>query len=251
MPLTEQMNQLPKRIEPCPLIEVACALRFDSSLPPDAVFGATFREMNKIAGPATPLGILRLPSNVRQTDPNLIDQPHYRYNKDGYATQIGPHLLSISKTGEYPGWDGYFNAVKARIDVMGAAGITNVTRMALRYINYFEADVFDFTKLAVCMDGKPFPYKTENPGIVFTIQKRFKQKVRIEKDVEVQFQGPDGLPTGIKRKGSIIDIDTFISMPNGALTGFDQFLQDAHNDEKELFYELVNDRFMQGVKANY
>ena len=94
---------LPKGIDPCPIKEAIIEIRFESVLPPDAVFGVVYNELKDIYKTPEPLPIMQLPASVRDQDKNLHFQPYYRIKRDNFLLQIGPQMLSLAVTA-YSTW---------------------------------------------------------------------------------------------------------------------------------------------------
>jgi uncharacterized protein (TIGR04255 family) len=68
--------KLPKKISPCPIVEAIIEIRFDASLPGDAIFGIIYNMLKDEYTNLEKLPILELPDAIRTTDPNLMYSPH-------------------------------------------------------------------------------------------------------------------------------------------------------------------------------
>ena len=114
---------LPKQINPCPIYEAVVEIRFNSSLPSDAVFGVVYNQLKDSYQNNEQLPILQIPELVRNNDPNLKFQPYYKLKRDNYVIQIGPHVLSLSVTdNSYTTWEDYFSEIQ---NVFGRVGELN------------------------------------------------------------------------------------------------------------------------------
>ena len=76
--LISELNKivLPKKINPCPILESIIELRFSTSFPHDAIFGIIYKEFKDLYPKVEPLPILQLPEIVRREDKNLLYKPY-------------------------------------------------------------------------------------------------------------------------------------------------------------------------------
>ena len=89
------------------------------------------------------LPILQLPEPLRMGDPNLRFKPHYKVHNGSISIQIGPDVLAISSFPKYIGWAEFSTIlfdILTRIEKINI--IKNVSRIGIRYINFFENDIF-------------------------------------------------------------------------------------------------------------
>ena len=104
---------LPKQITPCPINQAVVEIRFNSSLPPDAIFGVVFNKLKDSYKDEGGLPILQIPAAVRNQDPNLLFQPHYKLVKDHYILQVGPKVISLAITDQkYTTWESYYAEIQ-------------------------------------------------------------------------------------------------------------------------------------------
>ena len=99
------MVNLPKKIAPCPIVEAILEIRFNSSLPEDAIFGVLYNQFKDEYPKFEQLPILQLPAAVRSQDPNLRYSQHYKTMQDHFVLQVGPRSFSISNVETYVGWE--------------------------------------------------------------------------------------------------------------------------------------------------
>lgn len=238
--------KLPKRITPCPLIDAVVELRFDSSLPPDAVFGMAYGRLKETYSKVEKLPILNLPDMIRLKDPDLIFQPYYKLSGDQFVVQIGPKVLSITSPGEYSGWEAFFAKIKETYDVIKPIGIIKtVTRLGIRYINFFDFDIFEKINLRISLNDQPLSAKQTTVRLEIQ-DERFGHLLQVVNNVTVE-----GKPKG-PRKGSVIDIDTHME---GRFEDFfdsmEDFVSDGHQAEKQLFFSLLKPDFLASLKPEY
>lgn len=235
--------KLPKEISPCPIVEAICEVRFEPTVHPDAVFGACYAKLSPLIGPPTNLPILGLPPEIREGDPNLRFQPHYKFTREGYTFQLGPRVLALSVARPYPGWQNFSAKVKTAVKALNETSvIADVKRFGLRYIDYFEGNVFDLIDVEIQVNSQALAARETALSLV--TDHRYSHVVRIRKDVTV----------GVANKtlqGSVIDVDSFAPDPKGGLSSFDQFLEEAHEDEKTIFFGMLKPEFLATLHPNY
>jgi len=152
------MDQYPKKLNRCPLVEAIFEIRFNTMIPEDAVFGIVYQSLGKIINkkPPVALPIVNLPSEVRRQDPNLKFQPHYQIKLNNWTISVGPKTLLFSNRSPYVGWDEYKRFIIEALRLITLSGIIDqVVRTGLRYINVFDGYLFKNTKLKLeVIDGE-------------------------------------------------------------------------------------------------
>lgn len=69
---------LPKTIDPCPIVDALLEIRFQTLTHPNAVFGLIYNELQKDFPKVENLPILQLPDAIRASDPNFKFKPQYK-----------------------------------------------------------------------------------------------------------------------------------------------------------------------------
>jgi hypothetical protein len=108
------------------------------------------------------------------------------------------------------------------------------------YINFFENDIFKNIKVTTKIDSQEIDYK--NTHIKTEIaHTNFTSNLIIANYIEVQ-----------GRIGSMIDVDTHRthSLENFFINK-EEILQEIHNNEKELFFSLLKDEFVETLHPKY
>ncbi len=237
---------LPKIINPCPIKEATVEIRFESALPPDAIFGVVYNELKDSYKDSQALPILQIPELVRINDPNLAFQPHYRIKKDDFLLQIGPKMISLSVTEVYPTWEEY---LKEMLDVFRKINkigfISNIIRVGLRYINVFEIDILKQINLSITIKNSEISNKETFVRTLFE-EKKFQTVLQIGNNLVLQ-KGD-----GSQIIGSIIDIDVS-TMENGVnfFENMKPLLEEAHTVEKEKFFGLLKAEFLETLNPVY
>lgn len=238
------MTELPKKIHPCPIQEAAFEIRFDSSMPNDAIFGIVFNQFrNDFNNTATPLPILEIPSQIRNQDPNLKFSPHYKMESDSFIMQVGPKVISLVNANEYLGWNSFQEKIINVFEKFQELKIiTKINRLALRYINIFpDIDIFKKTSVKVTLEDSPLVGDSVN--LTTEIKNApVSSTVRIISGAQVNISNKS-------IKGSIIDIDTSIQAVETDC--FSDKLNLVHDEEKKLFYKIIGREYLATLKVDY
>jgi uncharacterized protein (TIGR04255 family) len=232
---------LPINISPCPILDALLEVRFSSKINSNAVFGLIYNVLQKDFEKVESLPILQIPDVVRTSDPNFKYKPYYRVSNNNFVIQIGPDVISISSFPKYVGWDLFSKTIFDVLQKIEKIGIINkIERIGIRYVNFFENNIFDKINLKVRIGSDNILYKNT---IVRTEigHGEFSSTLQIANNA---------LNNG--RLGSIIDIDTFTI--SNLETFFDkktEFVNNGHIKEKELFYSLLQNDFLKTLNPKY
>lgn len=232
---------LPKAISPCPILDALFEIRFTTKIHPSAVFGMIYNVLQTDFPKVENLPILQLPEAVRATDPNFKFKPHYRISNQSFVTQIGPDVLTISSFPKYAGWDEFSKQIFSILEkIEKVAIIGSVSRIGIRYINFFEKDVFKDIDLKIYLGENDIAYK--NTIIRTEIQQEsYKSSLQVANNANHN-----------NKLGSIIDIDTFTeSNLSNFFNNKIDLISEGHTKEKELFYSLLKDEFLKTLNPIY
>ncbi len=231
--------KLPIKIMPCPIIEASMEIRFKSSFPQEAIFGVIYQDIKNDYINLQKLPIVELPESIRINDPNLQYAPYYRLFKDNFVLQIGAKVLSISITKPYSKWD-YFNAeiLKILSIIKKLNIINNIERIGLRYLNFFEFNIFEKIKFKMQLDEQEIKSSCKNIIRLEFLKKGINQVLQLSNNSNYIINNK-------MIHGSMIDIDNFIiNLDMNSFDKIDKFLSDLHNLEKELFFAYLKDDFL-------
>lgn len=237
--------ELPKKITPDPIIEAVAEIRFDSVLPSDAVFGIIFNLFKEKFPKLEKLPTLQIPSHIRDNDPKLKIQPLYRLSNQNYILQVGPKICSLAIKNQYMGWENMLDEIVGTFSVINKNNIIKtLERIALRYIDFFNLDIFEKIKLEIKEDSKEISKKqTYFKNII--ISEPFQMLVQVGKDLTMKKD----------RKilsGSIIDVDTqLIKVDNSDLDKLKEHFKAAHDLSKTYFFQLLKDDFLKSLNPEY
>lgn len=232
---------LPKAINPCPILDASVEVRFTTKLHPSAVFGMIYNVLQTDFPKVENLPILQLPEAVRTTDPNFKFKPLYRISNPNFVAQIGPDVLTISSFPKYAGWDKFSKQIFSILDRIEKVGIIDsVLRIGIRYINFFENDIFKDIDLKIYIGENDITYK--NTIIRTEIeQESYRSSLQVANNANQN-----------NKLGSIIDIDTYTeSNLSNFFKDKEDLISGGHTKEKELFYSLLKDDFLKTLNPTY
>lgn len=234
-------NKLPKSIENCPIIDSLIEIRFKSKINHNAIFGIIYNSLRSDFHNVENLPILQIPEAIRMSDPNLKYKPLYRISNKDYVVQIGTDVLAIGAYPKYVGWNKFSKTIFDILDKIESLKIIGeVERLAIRYINFFEENIFENIKLEVNLGGSSIineksVFRTEiNHG-------KFNSVLQISNDAKSE-----------NKLGSIIDIDC--SKTKGLQDFFknkESLINEGHQIEKELFFKLITDDYLRKLNPTY
>jgi len=234
--------KIPKKITPCPILEAVIELRFAINVPSEAVFGLLYNEFKEKFPNNKPLHILQLPGPIREQDPNLKYQPHYKLENDHYVLQIGPRVMSLVTKGKYPGWiDLKKQAIENFTILFQSKIISHVERIGLRYINFFKDNIFPNTNIKLKLNDETL-ISNETQIRTVVLENNYQCQIHINNNSIVNNQN----------KGSVIDVDVFkLKTQNINKEHFLSSIEDAHTIEKKKFFTIVSDQMIKELNPEY
>jgi uncharacterized protein (TIGR04255 family) len=137
------------KIEPAPLLEVSAEIRFGRKK--DVLVEKLISQAYDICAdlgataPAETLMASYVPMPVRDSDPNLRDQPLYRFRLDeSTLVVIGSNVVGIGSTPKYSGWRSFSDKLdKLFTQFLDSGLIAEINRIGLRYVNHFKGDIIN------------------------------------------------------------------------------------------------------------
>ncbi len=234
--------ELPLKISPCPIIDALVEVRFTSNKHPNSIFGLVYNDLLAEDYPKVEnLPISQLPDNVRKGDPNLKHKPFYKISNENFIIQFGPEVFAIASHPEYVGWKSFSSEINRVMDILKSSSVVNqILRLGIRYINFFEEDVFENAKINISLGN----IQSKPTNALFRTEishKNFKSTLQAANNA-----------TTNGKVGSIIDIDTFT---NSGLKNFfedkEEIISEAHLEEKGLFFSLLKEDFIQKFNPEY
>lgn len=240
--------KIPTRIHPSPLTEAAVDVRYQPAIPNAAVFGYVYSLIKDRYGPPSPLPILQLPEEIREKDGNLAFQPHYRMEKPPFSLQLGPRIFNIAVLDQgYPGWEKFKEEICRIFDELSRNRvIERVNRVGMRYINFFEVNVFQISNFSISVGTEPLIDEKAYLRVQFS-GSGFITAVQVTNDGTL-------LRSGQSRQGSVIDVDTFCLQPDLREEPFKKFsdlIESAHTVLKQRFFSGLKEDFVATLNPQY
>lgn len=235
------MEQLPKKLENDPIVDAIIEVRFETKMNPNVVFALIYGKVReKFDGKKVlSLPFSQMPPDIIRQDPALKYKPLYRIEGDECSLQIGAQMIALSSKVPYIGWN-RFSTMFYEIVNLCFECFDKVSRLGLRYINFFEGDI------------------SNKININFSLSEKYEpSRLNIQAEVVV-----DDIPSTIQytpnavwqeKAGAVIDIDTFKSYTDGS-PGLKELFSDiesVHTCEKTVFCSLLKDEFLQKLKPQY
>jgi len=238
-------TKVPKRISPNPIVDSVVELRFTNAVPSEAVFGMIFSQLSGEFPEFHNLPVAQLPAEIREKDQNLRFSPTHEARSGGYVFRVGAHVLSLANTPEYFGWDNYSARLKTVLGAVAEAGVVRgFTRLGIRYIDFFELDIFDKVILSITKGGEPF--EAEQKAFNALVKNgKFNTNLRIANNKTMSVKA-------VQMTGSVIDTDTFLGLPDetGSAGLFD-LIDECHQAAKDIFFSLLRDDFISTLNPEY
>jgi uncharacterized protein (TIGR04255 family) len=239
--------RIPRKITPCPIVDCVVELRFRTSVEAGAIFGIVYNEFKNDYPNVIKTAVLNIPEEIRLSDPNLLYQPWYQLRNGSFVLAIGPKQLALSKPGEYPGWSDFRSRSQSMAERLRGLGIADeIQRVGLRYINFFDFDIFDRIKLDVLINQQHITSK--DTLVRVTIPGRhghYESQMHVANRAIMTVAGTN-------KTGSVVDIDTYRETDlNNFFADPLPIIEEGHVEEKEVFFSLPKDDFLATLNPEY
>ncbi len=238
-------ERLPSRITPCPILEAVLEIRFVSKVEWSLLPGLLYTRINERYPKLENLPIAEMPDELLRHDPNLAYAPRMRFVGSGFVIQFGPRVISLLAMGEYPGWRRVKEELCWLLERLETAGfIHEGERLGMRYIDFFEGDIFSRLILDVRSDGQLVHGVEMNFATVF---RRGDLTARlILNNGALVTRGQEAL------RGSILDLDVWLEASHFDVFGnaVERF-EEAHRCNKEIFFGLLKTDFLDSLAPEY
>jgi len=242
--------ELPKSIKPCPIIEALVEIRFNPSIPNEAVFGAIFTSFREKFAKPEALNILQIPDVIRNSDPNLRIQPHYKLQHDDYSLSVGPEVFTFSMGPEYAGWEIFYQEIQTVLNDIGKLNIIEkISRIGVRYINFFENGILNKIKIGIDWENTIFNPKTSNYRFEIESENCINTLQIIEPAI-LESKTPQGIKT---MNGAVIDIDSFTGVMDNSkdMDWVIDVINQNHLEEKKVFFNLLKEEYIMELNPKY
>ncbi len=237
------MRSIPKKISPCPILESVVEIRFETLFPSDAVFGMLYSRLSDQHKTFEKLPVLQIPEILRSQDPNLRYQPVYKLIDDNFWVQIGSNVISIVNVKGYVGWTLFSERINAVLKHLNDSKIiSKITRFGIRYISFFNLDIFEKINFNLTLNGNTF--STEQL-VLRSLLKREEFLINLQVANKT-------IVSDYTEMGSIIDIDTFLEDEDLTICDIQSsLLERSHLEQKKLFFGILNEEFLASLNPEY
>lgn len=221
-------------MEYCPIVEAIFEARFVSPEPWATLPGLLYAQIREKYKEQNNLPLAQMPEEFRRQDPALQHLPLLQFLSSDFLIQLGPRVVSlVTKPNAYPGWGAIRQELIWVVARIKAAGFVDETeRLGVRYVDFFEGDVFSDLHLHLAVNGQALQGAQTD---VATVLRKGTLAIRLRVTngaIVALAQGP--------KPGSVIDMDAWFGPPEADLfaNGLARF-GEAHDAIKGLFFGLM------------
>jgi len=239
------LERLPARILPCPIIEAVLEIRFVTNHNWSVIPGLLYGQIQEKYPRIEALHLGQLSENFIKTIPDLVYKPLTSFVGEKFKIHLGPRVVSLIANREYPGWLAIYEELAWLMGILKSAKfIKEGERLGMRYIDFFEGDIFPHLVIALESAGEPISGTEINFTTAFH-RGAFGAKLILNNGASV-------LRDKSALMGSVFDLD--LSLP---ATGFELFengldrFEDAHKLNKEIFFGLLKPEFLATLSPEY
>lgn len=243
-PIPKQ-TKLPVRISPCPILEAVMEIRFVANEEWAFIPGMLMPLIKDKYPKSEKLPLSNIPEEHLRLNPGLVYSPRIRFIGPDFVIQLGPRVISLLSTGDYPGWTRIFQELTWLLERLKRAGfIHEGERLGLRYIDFFEEDIFSHLVLDIQSNGQAVEGVEMNFSTVFR-----------RDDLTARLSLANGAIAKKGNKavtGSVLDLDVWLDASE-----FDVFVdaaehfEEAHRCNKEIFFGLLRKDFLASLEPEY
>lgn len=234
---------LPKEITPNPLIGSTVEIRINSDIDKKKLLSTVFTQFQNDLPTLTHSSI---PEQIKALDPKLHFTPDYVLSNDNYSLSFSTRVISFENTSDYTLWANYYPFIINSLKRFYSLGIIkSIDRIGVRYASIFEntpsiSEVLKETPIIHFENYKPrfglFNCDLSNDRI----------------NMHLQIAGNAAVTKNNKiRTGCLIDIDAFIMKKIEPDENVFTIIEELHQEEKELFWELLSDSFKEKLNVKY
>lgn len=244
---------LPKRLEKEPLIDAVFEIRFQSATPassilPGLLFGRLEGE-KKIEK----LPIAQLPEQVRISDPNLKYAPVLRIVWKNFSLMISDNGLTVGCMLPYPGWSSFKEIILEVIGYLSNSNVINkVERYSIKYVDIIPANSLKDQVSAVNLELVIGKHKLDKEFYQVRVDIPIDDFVNI---IILSSAANVILPSGEKRSGVAVDIDTILDLGKVPIEDIyaklDKNLEKMHDLNGKIFFSCLTEKTIENLGPIY
>lgn len=244
--------KLPKKINPDNLIETIVEIRMNPICPSELWAGMISAHLMHLGYkyiPAPQLSV-RLDKNGKvavsvekikeNASSGIFAKEHIRFVMQGNNISFNCNM------GHYVGWSTYINEIKNVVTTVQQCGITNdFSRVQIRYISeYVDIDILDHINGTINIGNSDNPFRSQEIKLnkMDGNMKIFVSIANKEKRKNIQ---------GEERVSSLFDVNIYENLETSDVKKLIELLNKIHSVEKETFFGLLKDEFIQSLKPEY
>jgi len=239
-------DRLPIKIDPCPIVEAILEMRFVTSESWRTLPGLLFAHIRDRYPEQKDLPLAQLPEEIRRREPAFTYQPLVQFLSHDFLIQFGPRVVGlVTKANQYPGWAALEQEMIWLLTQLQKIGfISEGERLGVRYINFFDFDIFGNLLLGVITSGQRLAGAELS---IATVLARPPLTARLQVVNSAILGSGDGV-----RRGSVLDVDVWLRSLDFDLfqNGLAKF-GEAHRFEKQIFFGLLKPEFLTTLNPIY
>lgn len=167
------------------------------------------------------------------------------YANQLYKIQLVDSELAFNFTTSYPGWDDYCDLIKRVCEVLKDDIV--IVDIRVNYISVFNnLKIFDFIDGTIKLNNLPQFYGTQY-NFRCQVQNEKKYVATAELSLTNEDPIPNSFTDGKQDTQSIVNISVF----GNSNEDYIDFLNFLHETERDLFYRIVNQEFVDSHKPTY
>ena len=248
--------KIPKKISPDRIKDSIVEVRYTSKIPFEVAVGMFYKSLDDTYTYTNrPIGKQQIPSALRL---NLLEKLEIQigsrplFFNDKIKIELQPNSIIFNSLNDYVSWDIYKPEIEKVLSQLSKADVIDkYTRIGVRYISeYPNLDLKDCVKFSFSF-GMP-DIKSET----FTFHSEFKQnelRIILNLSNNLSVLSPKSTSNQVAiTQVSNIDID--VIMENIAEESFESLLSKTevvHQKEKEIFFNLLSDKFLESLNPVY
>lgn len=246
------MKKLPKKLGKDPLIDAIFEVRFTSPMPAGSILPGILHATLK-AQSVERLGIADMPSQIRDSDPNLRFAPIVRVHWEKYMLLIGDRVLGIACKIPYPGWTIFRDAILQVFEALKPFPFINsIERYSMKYVDLLPADSQKERIAFLNMDFIIGGHRVEQESLQAKVEipsGEFLKSIQIVAPADVQL-----LEIG-RRVGLIIDVDVICNIQSESMQLFGERLlgrlEVIHTVNKKTFFDCITASTIESLEPVY
>jgi len=250
--------KIPKKISPDSIKDSVVEIRYSSKIPFEVAIGFFYKSLDDTYNYTNrPIGIGKqqltnsIPSNLQQIGIQIANR-HLFYNEK-IKIELLPNSIIFNCLDSYISWDIYQPEIEKTLSqITKAEIIENYTRVGLRYISeYPNLDLKDCLKFSFSFNMPEMKSKT------YTFHSEFNQdnlKIILNLNNNIQIINSKSASQNELGISSVSNVDIDVIMENIEEKSLESLLSKieiVHQKEKEIFFNLLTDKFLESLNPVY